>query len=471
MPAMKYTILFTVLGVVVSAQAGAFETVRQITFTPKNHDLDNNDNFSPDGRYLVYDTRETVGPGIGNGQSIEMVEIATSRETVLYRPNESVTGEAPAPGVGAASFSGAENQVAFIHGPPVAEVPLRGPYGKPNRTGAVVDADPGVEARDGHYPMGWLDKRDIATDRDTLPGAHRGGTHRHEYSLDGQRIGFTYDDFLLPEYARTIGYMVPHRKAPKPASHYFALLVRVAPKGTSKPGEIETAYGDSWVGREGRMRAFIGKVREEEAGRYEESLFVVDIPEAVDITTAEAGSAARFPSPPEGLRVRRLTHEWAGGVVRGTAEGDRIAYYGRTRDGTTQVFVIPADGSDRAKDTAKRPSQLTRFAQGADGNLRWHPSGNTVFCVNDNAVAAICAVPGQDLGKTVYLTPREAAPPPKNLVVSPDGRSLAFNRRAPAYDYRGKRATNYTGEDFLQIFTMDFPDHDGDGVADAPGLR
>ena len=68
-------------GLIMESDAGAEE--RQITFTLKNHELDNNDNFSPDDRFLVYDTREMIGPGIGNGQTIEKVEIATAEETVL----------------------------------------------------------------------------------------------------------------------------------------------------------------------------------------------------------------------------------------------------------------------------------------------------------------------------------------------------------------------------------------------------
>ncbi|MEK7793639.1 MAG: DUF3748 domain-containing protein, partial [Candidatus Hydrogenedentota bacterium] len=77
----------------------------QITFTPKNHNLDNNDNFSPDGRFLCYDTREMLGPGIENSQSVEKVENATGEETVLYAPAKTIIGAQAAPGVGAASYS------------------------------------------------------------------------------------------------------------------------------------------------------------------------------------------------------------------------------------------------------------------------------------------------------------------------------------------------------------------------------
>ena len=95
-------------------------------------------------------------------------------------------------------------------------------------------------------------------------------------------------------------------------THYFAVLVKPAKKGTSKPGEIEKANGDSWVDADGKMRAFIGQVRSENGVDYQNDLFVAEIPESVDITTAYSGDADRYPEPPKGIVVRRLTHN--GGV-------------------------------------------------------------------------------------------------------------------------------------------------------------
>ena len=159
---MKWTALM--LAASLTATLGSAAQEKQITFTPKNHDLDNNDNFSPDGRFLCYDTRNMVGPGIDNGQSIELVEVATGVETLLYKPVVSVIGERPAPGVGAVSFSGAANEVAFIHGPPVDQLDARGPYGKPNWQGACVRTDGRARRRRGAMRCtGWT--TDIAADR------------------------------------------------------------------------------------------------------------------------------------------------------------------------------------------------------------------------------------------------------------------------------------------------------------------
>ncbi|HUW59678.1 MAG TPA: DUF3748 domain-containing protein [Candidatus Bathyarchaeia archaeon] len=427
--------------------AGAAE--RQITFAPQNHNLDNNDNFSPDGRFLVYDTRETIGPGIENSQSIEKVEIATGARTILYSPRASVTGKNAAPGIAAASYCPVADKVAFIHGPLVDDVPARGYYGKPNRNGAEVPGD-------GSGVLTWLDRRDVDTSRPTLPGAHRGGTHRHEYTLDGKRIGFTYDDFLLPQYDRTIGYMEPRADAPGGATHWFALLLSPPPMGKSKPGEIEKAYGDSWVGRDGRMRAFIGKVRNDDGMTYTESLFVADVPLDVDITTADAGAADRYPSPPKGITIRRLTHTMAEGVIRGAPDGSRIAYYAKDEDGSKQVFVIASDGSDRDRDPAKRPVQVTRLPGGVTSGLRWHPSADYVLCISNGGVAVTCAKPGPEFGVTKFITPQNDGPARIDLVVSLDGKQLAFTKQVPTKDAAGNLKRNYAGLDFAQIFVMDF---------------
>ena len=453
-----YTRILTLglAGGLIVAAANAQE--RQITFTPKNHMLDNNDNFSADGRFLCYDTREGIGPGIENSQSVEMVEIATGEETVLYAPQPTITGAQAAPGIGAVTFAPHQDSVAFIHGPPVDEVNTRGYYGKPNRNGASVPAD-------GSQKLTWLDHRDVVTDRDTTPGAHRGGTHRHEYCLNGSRVGFTYDDYLLPEYDRTIGYMEPHPEAPGEATHYFALLVAVPQMNESKPGEIEKAYGDSWVGREGAMRAFIGKVRNDDGETYTESLFVVDVPNDVDISTADSGSASRYPTPPKGLQVRRLTHTHAEGIVRGTPDGDRIAYYAIAPDFKLQVFIIPSDGSDRDPDETKRPVQATHFTNGAGPGLRWHPSGNSIACIVDNHVAVTCVKPGPRFGETRFLTAPDNAER-SQLVWSPDGLTLAFNKPVPTNDASGNHVRTYNGNEFSQIFVIDFPDADNDGIAD-----
>ena len=397
---------------------------KQITFTEKNHALDNNDNFSPDDRFLCYDTRGTIfNEDIGNCQTIEKVEIATGKETVLYSPKETIHGEKAAPGVGAVSFHPKENKVIFIHGPNVNEVKERGYYDKPNRTGVTANGD-------GSGQWQNVEMRDVATDRPTTPGAHRGGTHRHEYSRNGIRVGFTYDDFLNHDYDRTIGYMEPNENVPEGYTHYFALLVKPAKKGESKPGEIEKAHSDSWVDYDGTKRAFVGKVRAENGVDYENDLFVAEIPESVDITTAFSGNGKEYPAPPKGIKIRRLTHNMeADGIVRGSFDGKNIAFYAPDKNGVKQIFIIPSDGNDNDTDVKKHPRQVTNFKSNAS-YLRWHPSDKWIFSICDGDIAISYVGDDNDFGKTYFLT--NDSLDRDQLVLSHSGDAVAYGIMMPS---------------------------------------
>ncbi|WP_291792707.1 DUF3748 domain-containing protein [Maribacter sp.] len=420
-------------------------TEKQITFNAKTHALDNNDNFSPDGRFLCYDTRHMVfNTNLANSKSVEKVAIASGDETVLWQP-KSVSGENAAPGVAAVSYHPTENKVIFIHGPQLEEVDVRGFYDIRNRNGAIVSAD-------GKGEFSIADLRDVTNDRLTVSGAQRGGTHRHEYSRNGERIGFTYDDFLQPDYDRTIGYMETNNSAPEGFSHYFAVLLKPHKKGESKPGEIEKAYGDSWVDSLGSKRAFIGKVRAENGVDYETSLFVAHIPSSVDITSAYSGDANTYPEPPKGIVIKRLTHSKSDeGIVRGSYLGKQIAYLSKDKKGILQVFVIPVDGSDITDDLKKRPVQITNYTDDAS-NVRWHPSDQWILSISDGKVYASFVGSTDDFGKSILLTPsdlnREA------LVVSPDGKMLAYNVNMP-HASESRMIDNKQNNEYYQIFILD----------------
>ncbi|MCE4562821.1 DUF3748 domain-containing protein [Maribellus sp. CM-23] len=410
-----------------------FMKEKQLSFSAKNHALDNNDNFSPDDRFLCYDTRGTVlNFDLANCKSIEKIEIATGEETVLWAP-ESVTGEQAAPGVAAVSYHPFDDKVIFIHGPLLEEVAERGYYGIRNRSGVEVSADgKGIVTR--------VDMRDVATDRPTTPGAQRGGTHRHEYTRDGNRIGFTYDDFLQQDYDRTIAYMIPHSKAPQGYTHYFAVLVKPKKKGTSKAGEIEKAFGDSWVDAAGRMRAFVGQVRSENGVDFQNDLFVAEIPDSVDITSADSGDATSYPEPPLGIVVRRLTlHGGVSGIVRGSFNGQQIAFLLNDKNGVAQVNMIDVLRDDPAR-------QVTNFESDA-AFLRWHPNDEWIFSVVKGNIAATCVRAGKDFGQTVLLTNDQQLR--TQLVVSRNGKMLAYNIDVPGATETGEEKA------FMQIFMME----------------
>ncbi len=417
---------------------------RQLTFNPKSHALDNNDNFSPDGKFLCYDTRYMVfDKNLANCKSVEKVNIETGEETVLWEP-PSVSGQNAAPGVAAVSYLPKDDKVIFIHGPDLNTVAERGYYGIRNRTAAIVNGD-------GSGGRERVDFRDVATDRPTLPGAQRGGTHRHEFSRNGRRIGFTYDDFLVREYDRTIGYMERAAEAPDGYPYYFAVLLKPAGIGASGPGEIEKAYGDSWVDSAGTKRAFIGKVRAPNGIDYETSLFVAEIPDSVHIATAYSGDVAHYPEPPPGITIKRLTHNPKDeGIVRGSHDGKQIAYLSRDANGVLQVFTIPSDGSDRSDVPEKRPVQVSRVASDA-GFVRWHPSGNWLFFISDGKIYASHHKKEGTWGPAVLLTPEDL--PRESLVVSPNGDLLAYNVNITDPDH-SRIILGQEDHGYLQIFLL-----------------
>jgi hypothetical protein len=64
--------------------------------------------------------------------------------------------------------------------------------------------------------------------------------------------------------------------------------------------------------------------------------------------------------------------------------------------------------------------------------------------------------PGSDFGKTVFLTPQGDGAPRDQLVLSPDGARLAYNRIVETRDNSGKIVKNYRGQDLCQIFLLPF---------------
>jgi len=436
-----YCLLFLLVGCQKSVNENELKMItmveKQITFSPKTHALDNNDNFSPDGKYLCYDTRATVyNENLANCKSIEKVNIETGEETVLWEP-PFVTGENAAPGVAAPSYHPKKNKVIFIHGPFLEEVEDRGYYSIKNRSAIEVDGD-------GNGELIKVDLRDIKN-KITTPGAHRGGTHRHEYTRSGNRIGFTYDDIIVQKYDRTIGYMEENNNTAKGYTHYFSLILKPAEKGKSKPGEIEKAWDDSWIDSLGTMRAFIGKVRNE-SKNYDYDIFVADIPLDLDITTSFSGNNNEHPRPADGINIRRLTHGLkADGIIRSSNDGKTIAFTAEDENGILQIHLIKSDGSQET------PTKITNLAGNAYAT-RWLPSGNWIFCLSDGDVIATYVGQEKKYGKSIKLNEQKLDR--DELVVSQNGNLLAYDAPVLTRNSETKLVKDAAGNDFRQIFIM-----------------
>lgn len=418
----------------------------QLTNDPWNHSLDNNDNFSPDDQWLVYDTRTDEG-GIRMGRTIDKVHVDSKEIVTIYRaPSPTDSG----PGIAAASYHPHTNSVVFIHGL-LNHTPDR-PYDLWRRFGMLIHEDKPSE------PL-ITDARDVQAP--FTVGALRGGTHRHEFSGDGQWIGFTYNDALMADRGekfnlRTIGVTrlddAVTIDGTVDGANFSgigrsALVVRVTPEPRPGSDEISRAAWDSWIGTHGylrpngrrqRARAFLGTVYSLD-GRDIPELFVVDIPD--DITQEGPaglleGTLKEMPMPPVGARQRRLTnttdrkHPGFSGNVRSSPDGSMLACLQKDDDGVDQLILAsPLDGSYRV---------LTSFDTSVQTDARWHPQGNHVVFGCDNAIVVVNVKTGQ-----VRRLTERTAEPPFALVWSRNGKSIAWNRlvKDPA-----------SGQSFAQIF-------------------
>lgn len=442
-----------IMNVLLSACAQEKYTVEHQVTTDYtyNHDLDNNDNFSPDDQWLVYDTRTEEG-GIGACGKIEKVNIESGEKVVMYELKDN---KAYGPGVGAVSYSHTDNQVVFIHG--LMNITAQNPYQQWRRTGVIVkDSDLGspifMDARDTSFPF--------------TVGALRGGTHRHEWSGDGNWLGYTYNDAIMKQLEdsthlsfnlRTIGvskniqpvFVNDINNSENISGEWFStLVVSVIPNPTPGSNEISRAAGDSWVGVSGykksdgtiqRARAFIGTVKNKKNENVDE-VFIVDIPEDITQTGnygALEGNLTSMPAPPKGTQQRRLTFttdsliSGCEGIVRSSYDGSLLAFLAYDAKKIKQVFTISPLGG--------KPVQQTFHESDVESGVRWHPSEYQISYIFQNSIIS------RKIGKKEYdVLTKPSERPPTNLVWSHDGEKIAYN----------KIATNEKGESSKQIFVI-----------------
>jgi len=437
---MRYKMLIGLLILVSCTTSESYLKEIQVTNDiAKNHDLDNNDNFSPDGKWLVYDTRNGPG-GIGGSPSVERVNIETKATEVLFEiPNNNEYG----PGAGAASYHPTENKVIFIHGLPICT--KTNPYQQWRRSGVIVnDNQPNVainmDARDVTFPF--------------TPGALRGGTHRHEWSRDGKWVGYTYNDAIMKKLEDSTGIkwnlrtvavsnqqhqvIVDKDEAGEnvAGAWYSAVVVRVVPDPKPGSDEISNAASDSWIGTNGyskpdgskqMARAFIGKVNDKE-GKPVDELFVVDIPDSINVPGEYGpleGTKTSFPMPPKGTVQRRLTYtansKFPGceGVVRSSFDGKQISFLARDSKGVQQIFLISPFGGESI--------QVTEHNSDVQSGVRWSPDNQSIVYVWDKSIF-LCKISDQPFEKRIKRLTAKTTDAPSNIVWSNDGKTIAFNR-------------------------------------------
>ena len=391
--------------------------MKQVTFSPRHHQLTNTQTWTPDSQWLVFDVRPS-GASF-TGETIERVNIHSGEVEVIYRATDGAH-------VGVVTVHPQEERYVFIHGPEHPDAHWQ--YDFHHRRGVVT--------HNGETHN--LDAMDITPPY--TPGALRGGSHVHGYRPDGQAVSFTYNDHVLHERdaaldLRNVGVAVPYGPVtpcgqhPRQyaGSHWCVLVSRTTPTPAPGSDEINRAYEEGWVGN--HALAFIGDTRSLQGEKVPE-LFILTLPEN-EAGWKQAGreplegTSSTLPAPPASVQQKRLTftHQRAypGLVnvprhwVRANPQGSDIAFLMRDDNGVVQLWLISPQGGE--------PRQLTQTVNGIQSAFNWHPSGNALGCVVENRIA-LC---GATTGAVTYLTGGHRNPPSADAVVfSPDGQYIAW---------------------------------------------
>ena len=424
-----------------SQSAAMFESPgreRQLTRGPGGRVLTNTGVWSPDGKWIVYDTRQIDF----DGDTIEMVNVHTGEVRDLYRSKNGAH-------CGVVTFNPRQNKVVFILGPENPTTDWE--YGMFHRQGVIVATD----NHDGKSAVVHLDARDITPP--FTPGALRGGSHVHVWDAAGEWVSFTYEDHVMAQFKETtpdndinlrnIGVSMSGRTVKVNQDHarnhdadYFTVLV-TRTKANPEPGsdEIKKAFEEGWIGTNGYRRldgtlqnralAFQGHVVTAKKQTVAE-VFIVDLPD--DLTQPGdgplAGTETRLPSPPKGCVQRRLTFtgdqkfpgiEGPRHWLRSSPDGSQIAFLMKDDDGIVQLWTVSPNGGS--------PRQVSSNSSSIASSFTWSPNGQYLAHAMDNSIC----VTEIASGKTHRLTPRTddaTAPRSEACVFSPDGKALAYLR-------------------------------------------
>jgi Tol biopolymer transport system component len=451
----------------------------QLTNGKHGHTLNATQIFSPDGKWLVFDTRND-DTHISRTGSICKLNIATKEIVELYKTkNQSIHG----PGVGAAAWNPVNDSIIFIHG--LLNCNKEKPYSFTRRFGAIIS---GNHEAGENAEIGVLQSSHNGTvaegrniQEPLSKGALRGGTHAHTWSSDGKWISFTYNDYLMEclektssserKDLRTIGVMTmvesiyedheagenaesiyEDHEAGENAENfrgtYFAV---VAAEVTEKPkfgsDEIERAFDECWLGKNGYIKedgsqqtraiAFQGNVRSKDGALVTE-VFIADIPN--DITQSLAGKPLEAtldtrPNVPAGFTQRRVTftterkHPGLQGPrfrLRSSADGSQIYFLMKDDNDIVQIYSVSSIKNTENIITNQPLKQITNFKYSVQSQFNLSPDDKYISVVSNKQIYLVRTQDGSTTSVGERYSEREV--PINGVHWSPDGKSLIYNR-------------------------------------------
>ena len=175
---------------------------RQVTRAERGHVLHHSGVWSPDSRWIVYDTRSDAAGKAFDSTEIQAVDAVTRQVQTLFTASNGAK-------CGMVSFNPTphKREIVFTLGP---ENPTGAwTYAPHRRRGALVDCSETLKCARRRRPKHsnraatigarTLDARDLLPDEDGAftPGALRGGTAAHAFSPDGALVSAEYEDAVL----------------------------------------------------------------------------------------------------------------------------------------------------------------------------------------------------------------------------------------------------------------------------------
>ena len=386
----------------------------ELRIITNNHDgrvLTNNNVWTSDSRYLLYDTRSDRLGDIFDGTRIMQVDTETGDEQCIFMTKHGA-------GCGVVTTHPFDDRYVFIAGP---EHPTSDwSYGPSHRQGMIGH-------RASPHVCQAMDARDVT--EKPVRGALRGGTHVHMWHPKGDWLRSTYNDALVAPTVRDIAVHIPgtvdvssdHLRNHNGTYHSFIVTDTVV--DARNQDDITRAYEETWIGSSRKIAFMADTVVN---GNTVTEIFMVDVS---DVTL---GSHHRFDAdskikPPLGVIQRRLTH-FAGTPLRiakkprhwlvSSPAGTELAVLLQRNASPPQVYTL-----DMA---SLKVTQRTFIPYGVSTVMSWSANGHVIAFGSGSGIYL--------LETDTWKVRLQATVPDESLLplcccISPDAKRIAVQLR------------------------------------------